>query len=163
MKLAQALLDQGFAITDAAKADFDAYYTISRECYEIYVDEYFGGWNEQVQIEMNSNHFSKKFAQTTFKKLLLHGEAVGFYAFDELEDKIDGISIQMTQKARGKGVGHCYLTHITTIANRDAKPIYLQVFKSNPAQNLYKRHGFVVYGESVSHYLMKYDPQTVFA
>jgi len=158
IQLPQDLIDQGFAIADAVEADFQAYYAISRECYEIYVDEYFGGWDEQVQIDMNSNHFCEKFAQTAFKKLLLHDEVVGFYAFDELGDKIDGISIQMTQKARGKGVGRCYLEYVTAIAERDVKPIFLQVFKSNPAQNLYKRHGFVVYDESASHYLMRYNP-----
>jgi len=63
----------------------------------------------------------------------------------------------MTEKAQGKGIGSFYLEHITSIANSKNIPIFLQVFKSNPAQNLYKRYGFKTYDESLSHYLMKYE------
>jgi len=38
------------------------------------------------------------------------------------------------------------------------KPIFLKVFKSNPAQNLYKQFGFETYSETSTHYLMKFDP-----
>jgi len=161
MTLNQTLTDKGFAITDAEKSDFDVYYAISRLCYEKYVDEYFGGWVEDVQLAMNSSSFDEHIAQTVFKKILLHDKVVGFFAYNDLNDKIDGVSIQMTEEARGNGIGSYYLEHIISIANHGRKPIFLQVFKSNPARNLYERYGFVTYDVSVSHYQMRYDPSSL--
>lgn len=83
---------------------------------------------------------------------------VGFFAYNELEDKIDDISIQIIEKAQNKGVGSFYLRHITSLSKRTNKPIMLKVFKSNPAGNLYKRFGFEKYMETASHYFMRYNP-----
>jgi len=158
MVLLQKLIDEGFTILNVVESDFDAYFAISRACYEKYVDEYFGGWDDDFQIKMNANSFNKEIRQSTFKKILLNDEVVGFFAFDELIDKINGVMIQMIKKAQNKGIGAFYLEHIVSISNSKNKPILLQVFKSNSAQNLYKRYGFKTYDESFSHYLMRYDP-----
>jgi len=96
--------------------------------------------------------------QSTFKKILLNDEIIGFFGFDELSDKIRGTSIQMIEKARNMGIGSFFLNHITSLSKMDNKPVYLKVFKSNPAQNLYKRFGFAVFDETASHYLMRYGP-----
>lgn len=159
MILPRDLLDKGFSLTDARDDDFDAYYRISRACYEPYVDEYFGGWVEDFQLNMNTEHFRKNFSRTCFKKISLCGEVVGFFSFDEQADKIDGISVQMLDAARGMGIGSFYLRHITAIAEAGGKPIFLQVFKTNPARHLYGRFGFEIYGENESHFLMRYAPK----
>ena len=158
MELAQKLINEGFTILNVAQSDFDVYSTIGRTCYEKYVDEYFGGWVDDVQLKMNTDAFNKEMGQSTFKKILLHDELIGFFAFDELEDKINGVMIQMLEKAQGKGVGTCYLEHLTSIAKSKNIPIFLQVFKSNTAKNLYVRYGFTTYDETTSHYLMRYTP-----
>jgi ribosomal protein S18 acetylase RimI-like enzyme len=158
--LKQKLIDEGFSLSNVNESDFDVYFAISRVCYEKYVDEYFGGWDNDFQLEMNTNAFNKHIKQSTFKKIFLFDEIVGFLAFNDLEDKIDGVIIQMTEKARNKGIGSFYLEHITAIAKSENKPIFLQVFKSNPAQGLYERYDFKTYEESSSHYLMRYDPST---
>ena len=158
MVLHQDLINMGFTISDVEISDFDVYFAIGRICYEKYVDEYFGGWVQDVQIKMNADAFNNAVKQTTFKKIVLNGIVVGFFAFDELNDKIDGVSIQMIEIARNMGVGSFYLTHIVSLSERDKKPIFLKVFKSNPAQNLYRRFGFEIYDETFSHYLMRYTP-----
>jgi len=158
MTLKQDLINKGFSITDVDKSDFDIYFLINRACYEKYVDEFFGGWVDDFQIKMNTDAFIKALNQSTFKKILLNNEAVGFFAFDELHDRIDGISIQMLGKAQNMGIGSFYLNHIVSLSEKDKKPISLRVFKSNPAQNLYKKFGFKIYDETHSHYLMRYDP-----
>ena len=160
MVLQQELVDKGFSISNVNKSDFNIYFVIGRACYEKYVDEYFGGWVDDFQIKMNTDAFNNAIMRSTFKKILLFDEIVGFFAFDELNDKIDGVSIQMIEKARNMGIGSYYLKHIHSLSERDKKPIFLKVFKSNPAQNLYRRFGFVVYNDSISHYFMKYTPTT---
>ena len=158
MVLHRELTDQGFSLSNVNKEDFNAFYSISRECYEKYVDEYFGGWIENFQLKMNTDSFEGAMKKSTYKKILLNDEIVGFFSFDELNDKVDGVSIHMTKKARNKGIGTFYLNYITSISDKSKKPILLRVFKSNPAYNLYKRFGFEVYDNTDSHYLMRYDP-----
>lgn len=158
MELTFELKNKGFSFCDVELSDFATYYNISRTCYEKYVDEYFGGWVEETQIKMNTDAFNNEMKETCFKKLLLNGSIVGFLAFDVHDDKIDGIMIQMIEYAQNKGIGSFYLSHIVSLSNQQNKPIFLRVFKTNPAQNLYKRFGFEVYDETHSHYLMRYDP-----
>lgn len=158
MLLPQKLVSKGVSFADAEKSDFDVYFRISRACYEPYVDEFFGGWVDDFQLQMNIEHFEKNFARTCFKKIFLRSEIVGFFAFDEQPEKISGISVQMLEKARNIGIGSFYLRHITELAEKRKKPVFLKVFKTNPAQNLYKRFGFEIYGENESHFLMRFDP-----
>jgi len=65
----------------------------------------------------------------------------------------------MLEYAQNKGIGSFYLSHIVLLSNQQNKPIFLRVFMSNPAQDLYKRFGFIVYDKTISHYLMRYDPK----
>jgi GNAT superfamily N-acetyltransferase len=158
MVLSQDLINKGYSLAKVVESDLSDYLIIKKICYEKYVDEYYGGWKNNVQIEMNAKVFNETAKQSAFIKILLNGETVGFFAFDERNDKIGGITIQMTEKAQNKGIGSFYLEHIISISDKNKKPIFLKVFKSNPAQNLYKRYGFKTYDESSTHYLMRYDP-----
>jgi ribosomal protein S18 acetylase RimI-like enzyme len=67
----------------------------------------------------------------------------------------------MIEIAQNRGMGSFYLRHITSLSNETNKPVFLKVFKSNPAQNLYKGFEFEIYSETVSHYLMKYTPMNI--
>ena len=64
----------------------------------------------------------------------------------------------MIEKAQNKGVGSFCLQHIVSLSEKSHTPIFLRVFMTNPAQNLYKRFGFEVYDQTQSHYLMQYVP-----
>ena len=136
MNLSPELISQGFAIDDVKIADLDDYIIVKRVCYKKYVDEYFGGWVEDDQIKMNTDGFFRFLNNTCFKKLLRDNKTAGFFSYNELEDKIGGITIQMLEAARNKGVGSFYLKHITELSDKTDKPVFLKVFKSNPARNL---------------------------
>ena len=158
MLLPDNIKNQGFSIDNVSTADLNCYLNILRICYERYVDEYFGGWIENIQLKMNTDAFSDMMNETVFKKILLNDEIVGFFAYDEQSDKIDGTSIQMIEIAQNKGVGSFYLAHITSLSRKTNKAIFLKVFRSNPAMDLYRRFGFRVSNETPTHYLMRYDP-----
>ena len=153
MILSPKLQACGFALAEVRDEDYNEYYRVKEACYRGYVNEYFGGWVDEVQREMNFKQFVEARQCTCFQKILLRGETVGFFAYDEHAALIDGITIQMLEQARNHGLGSWYLEQITT----KNKPIELKVFKSNPAQKLYARFGFVVCDETASHYLMRYE------
>jgi len=158
MTIPQNLADKDFSICKVGKSDLSDYLIIQKSCYEKYVDEYFGGWNEGEQLKRCTDAFNEIMKHSDFYKILLNGETAGFFAFDEADDEICGITIQMIEEARNKGVGSFYLNHITSLSQESRKPITLKVFKSNHARNLYARFGFAVYDETFSHYYMKYEP-----
>jgi len=107
---------------------------------------------------MNRRVFEKTQEQTCFYKILLHGETVGFFNFNEGSELIDGLTIQMLPQARNMGMGSFYLQYLTGLANRTQKTVVLKVFQSNPAKDLYERHGFRVCEDLNTHFLMKYEP-----
>lgn len=157
--LPETLSVQGFRLQDVTAADLPRYIEIKKACYEKYVDAYFGGWDDAVQVPMNAEQFHDQLRQTCFKKLLFRCETVGYFAYDICRDSIDGISIQMLESARNRGIGSFYMQHVTALSGRLGKPVYLKVFRSNPAQNLYRRFGFDVYDATPTHYLMKFSPK----
>lgn len=158
MRLTAELISKGFSLQEVSIDDLETYIDVKRVCYIKYVDEYYVGWIENIQIKMNIDAFHNMMKETCFQKLLINNVIVGFFAYNELDDKIEGISIQMLEVSQCKGVGSFYLQYITSLSNKTNKPIFLKVFKSNPAQILYKRFGFLVESETESHYLMRYNP-----
>jgi len=160
MILSKNLTNKRFTIAKATSLDLKDYISVKKHCYEKYVDEYYGGWVDDVQIEMNSNTFHEMMGATCFEKVMLNGKTVGFWGFDELDDAIDKITVQVISDVQGQGLGACYLEQLVVLSVETNKPILLQVFKSNPARYLYEKFGFVVYDETASHYLMKYVPRS---
>jgi len=155
MNIPPTLAALGFSSADVKETDFDDYFRVKKACYSGYVGEYFGGWVDSVQLEMNAAQFRQAMRHTCNQKLLLHGETAGFFAYDEHADSIGGVSIQLPEQARNHGFGSWYLAHITS----RGKPVTLKVFKTNPARHLYARFGFAVYDESPSHFFMRYEPK----
>jgi aminoglycoside 6'-N-acetyltransferase len=149
---------KGFSCQEVDEKDFSGYLRMKRDCFEAYVDEYYGGWAEEDQLRMNRETFEKTCGQTCFQKILWNGELAGFWGYDEREDRIGGLTIQLIEAARNQGLGSFFLREITALSDRTGKPAFLQVFRFNPAQNLYSRFGFRVYETTASHYHMRYDP-----
>lgn len=160
MKLTVAQKKKGFKLMTVHAADLKAYMYVKKVCYKQYVDTYYGGWDEDVQTRLNTEAFYKMMQTSFFMKLLQNAVTVGFLAYDEQKDQIAGMSIQMLETARGQGVCSCYLESVTALSARQQKPAFLKVFKTNPAQRLYKRFGFRIYDETATHYRMRYDPQS---
>ena len=154
----QELANKGLSLSNVDEQDFIDYLVIKKACYEKYVDEYFGSWVDEVQLMMQTKEFNESRKRSCFKKILMNGETVGFFTFEELDETVDGVSVQIIEKAQNMGVGSFYLNQIISLSVRTRKPIVLRVFKSNPAQNLYKRFGFYTFDETFSHYMMRYDP-----
>lgn len=157
MVLTDELIHRGFSLKDVTDEDMGDYISIKRDCYKKYVDQYNGGWIDDIQTVINTDSFKRLLNSAFFQKVLLDGSTVGFFSYEEQLKKIDGISIQVAEPARNKGIGSFYLNYITSLSRQKEKPVFLITYKSNPVQGLLNRFGFKIYDESRTHYLMSFN------
>ena len=133
------------------ETDYDFVYDVKKLCYQKYVVEYFGGWDDKVQRKMFDD-LMKQDAKKTYI-IIVDNKPVGF--FSDGEDTAEGYhpnNLCLLPECRGQGIGSDLLNNV--FSKHKKQDIFLKVFKSNPAQNLYKRLGFEIYDETKSHYLM---------
>lgn len=86
--------------------------------------------------------------------IILDGKQIGVLA-THITDNGDLFinEINLLKDYQGKGIGTKILSDI--LYNNLDRSIILQVFKDNPAINLYKRLGFKIYNETETHYQME--------
>ncbi len=76
------------------------------------------------------------------------GKQIGYLSFSLESRYLYLRDVQLCEPYRGEGVGAWVLQQIASIARKQgARSIRLKVFKSNPAKQLYQRHGYQVVGE----------------
>lgn len=140
-----------FNLRKFTEKDREFVFDVKRICYEKYVDEFYGGWNEEKQQEM-FEEFLKSYSGD-MKIIMVCGERAGFLN-GNINDKgqYEQGNICLLPKFQGKGIGTTILIDI--INSNIGRDILLKVFKSNPAKRLYERLGFEIYDETNSHFLM---------
>ena len=157
MVLSEDLIGKGFSLQDTVENDMEKYIEIKRTCHKKYIDEYNDGWIDDIQVILNTAVFHRMLKYSCFKKILLSNTIIGFFAFNELPDKICEISLYLTRPAQLKGIEAFYLKHITTLSKRVNKPIFLFVYKSDPILEIYKQFGFKIYDQSRAQYIMSFN------
>lgn len=131
--------------------DFDFLYELKKQNFKKYVDNIWG-WNDSDQIKRMridlDEHLSHK------RIIILDGRQIGVLA-THITDNGDLFinEINLLKEYQGKGIGTKLLSDI--LYNNLDRRIILQVFKDNPAINLYKRLGFKIYNETETHYQME--------
>ena len=113
------------------------------------------GWDEAQQEQ----RFRDRFNPSTCKIITVEGQDVGVLCIEEQEDRVSLHIIEILPEFQNHGIGTFVLRTILAEAQRKGKPTVLQVFKINPALRLYQRLGFVITGETETHYLMRAEPE----
>ena len=131
--------------------DFDFLYELKKQNFKKYVDNIWG-WNDSDQIKRMridlDEHLSHK------RIIILDGRQIGVLATHITDNEDFFINeINLLKEYQGKGIGTKILSDI--LNNNLDRRIILQVFKDNPAINLYKRLGFKIYNETETHYQME--------
>lgn len=73
---------------------------------------------------------------------------IGFMALREKDGKVWLADLQILEEFRNKGYGAKVLEYVKDIAkSKNYDSVYLKVFKSSPALNLYLRNGYKHVGE----------------
>lgn len=133
--------------------DFDFLFELKKENFKWYVDKIWG-WNDNEQKQRLKQDLEEHLAHKRI--ILVDNKKVGVYAVHTTEDGdlfINEISI--LKEYQNKGIGRKILEEQLKENRQKGIRTILQVFKDNPAKNLYEKLGFKVYGETETHYQME--------
>lgn len=130
--------------------DYEFVYEIKKQAYKNYVVENWGEWDDEKQHAFFDDYINK---QSKFIDIIVfEGEDIGFLDANINKDEFEINNICIKDKFRGQGLGTAILKDL--LDKYSKIDIKLQYFKSNRVGNLYKRLGFVVCGETKTHYQM---------
>ena len=142
------------SLRTASDGDRSFGYEVKKAAMRPYIEPVWG-WDEVFQVEFHRNDWAKQRPQI----IALDGRDIG--------------TIEIVRSAAGFHLGEFYLfpayqrqgigRHLMNAPLRDADaaklPVRLEVIKINPVQSLYLRCGFVITGETKTHYLMERAPR----
>ena len=143
-----------YALRPATAGDYDFIYQVKAVTLKEYIAQTWG-WNESDQ----QSRFSASFDPAQWQIVQLDGGDVGVLCLEREEDGFLLANIEILPPHQNRGLGTRIIEDILASARRDCLPVRLQVLKANPARRLYERLGFVVTGETDTHYLMRYSPE----
>lgn len=132
--------------------DFDFIFNLKKQNFKKYIEKYFD-WNEEERKEMYYNNLKNYMGE--YNIIVVNNKDIGVFAVDESHEGESYISeISLIEEYQNKGIGTDILNKLL-IKNKDKRlRTKLKVFKNSPAKKLYERLGFLVYGETESHYQM---------
>ncbi len=143
-----------YALRPATAGDYDFVYQVKAVTLKEYIAQTWG-WNEADQ----QSRFSASFNPTQWQIVQLDGRDIGVLCLEREEDGFLLANIEILPPHQNRGIGTRIIEDILVSARRDCLPVRLQVLKANPARRLYERLGFVVTGETGTHYLMRCPPE----
>jgi GNAT superfamily N-acetyltransferase len=137
-------------LRDATENDKSFLWGLKVSSMRKYIESIYG-WDEAVQY----SYFEKGFQPEALQIIQVDGRDVGMYEAQVREDDWLLVRIEVHPDYQGKGIGTIAINGIIEKANEAGRTLCLQVFKINPAQNLYQRLGFTKTGETKTHILME--------
>ncbi len=140
----------GCHLRQASQEDAEFIYQLKKLTLRSYVEAIWG-WNEVYQRE----RFAASFVPQDHKIIVLDRVDIGELAISATDSgfNIDGIFI--LPEYQGRGIGSLIITDLIREASQRGESIKLQVFKTNPAIELYRRLGFELAGQTDTHYLLQ--------
>jgi len=138
----------------ATPADAQFLRQLHHRAYRGVVLQQFGSWDEAAQ----DGWFEKGLTEANFEVVEENGERVGAVASKEASDRLFLVELQVLPECQGRGLGSALLKQQLERARLLQKPLALRVLFANRARALYERHGFVVTGQTETHYLMERPP-----
>jgi ribosomal protein S18 acetylase RimI-like enzyme len=135
----------------ALHGDYDFLFRLHKKAMRESIEDTFGPWDEEWQAA----YFRKHFDPSVLQIIQLDGIDVGVLHVQERTEELYIASLEILPEYQRRGIGTEILRQLTAAAQRQLKPVALQVLKTNiAARSLYQRMGFGVTGENDTHYIM---------
>ncbi|WP_027576155.1 N-acetyltransferase [Bradyrhizobium sp. WSM1743] len=109
------------------------------------------GWDEDYQFAVHQRHFEEK----PFFAIERGRARIGTISVQQIGHHIRFGEFYILPSDQRAGPGTRILAHCLDAADSLSLPVQLEYLKWNPVGSLYKRHGFVVTGETEIHWLME--------
>lgn len=145
-----------YSLRKANLTDLEPMMRLGHEALRPYI-EGTQGWNQTEQEQGFIAHFEIDKIQI----IQFEAQDVGYIKLDKTKETWFLEGIYIAQKLRGRGLGSAVLQAVLQEAKAAQRVIKLQVFRINPALNLYTRLGFQIEKISATHVFMYYDAQAV--
>ena len=145
---------EGLKFRKAQATDSEFVFTVKRAAFREYVEQIWG-WDDTYQRDLHN----RRFASQDIRIIQFHGTDVGFLSTSTNSDTFKVDQIYLLPDYQGKGIGAACMRNIIDDANREQKPVTLQVLKINTrATAFYQRLGFTIVDKNATHFQMKRDP-----
>lgn len=123
------------------------------------------GWNEEqqnaflkMQFMMQHRSYKLQFPEAERNLILLNGNAVGQLTINRTAEEMQLNDIAVLSEYQNLGIGKFLIKQLQTEAAGCAKPLVLQVQKTNEkARRLYENLDFLITGESDFTFQMKWQ------
>jgi GNAT superfamily N-acetyltransferase len=131
----------GYQLRPAQTADYQFLYSLHRATIRDYVAEIWG-WDEDWQ----QSHFQEKFDPAATEIIGFDGRDIGVLKLERRADELFLALIEILPEYQGRGIGTAVIQDVLAEGERLGLPVTLQVFRNNPARQLYERLGFTAVG-----------------
>jgi ribosomal protein S18 acetylase RimI-like enzyme len=147
MAMDESRADAPWTLRPATDADRAFCWQLHVRTMRAYVEATWG-WDEADQRA----RFDAAFDPAALRIVELDGVTAGALKVDMNGVPVRLLSIAIAPSQQRRGLGAALIGHV--IREADGAPVWLQVLKVNPARSLYERLGFVVSGETPTHWQM---------
>ena len=137
-----------YTLRPARDDDFEFLFRLRAAALGPYVAKIWG-WNENEQRQRFASNFD-----SAGYRIVRQDEDIGAIKVDQRANEIYLSNIELLPQYQRKGIGTALIGEVLAEADRNSLPVALQVFKINPARHLYARLGFLIKGETATHYQM---------
>lgn len=124
------------------------------------------GWDEDrirefldMQYEAQQKFHDNDHQSPSDEIVLCDGERAGRLLVDPREHEIRCVDIALLPSFRNRGIGSLLVSQLQARADREQKPLRLQVIRFNRAINLFERMGFERTSETGTHFQMEWVPR----
>jgi GNAT superfamily N-acetyltransferase len=142
------------SLRPAHDGDRNFAYDVKKAAMRIYIEPIWG-WDEDFQLNFHRSDWEIRRPEI----IMLANHGIGTMEIVRSENGFHLGEFYLYPEYQRQGIGLHLLQRLLQEADRAKLPIQLEVIKINPVQSLYLRCGFVIAGETKTHYLMQRLPK----
>ncbi len=137
---------------EAREEDLEFLFLLLKAALGPYVEQTYGPWRDEEQRP----RFFAATDPAAHEIVELDGRPVGCLAVRRLPEEVKLQRVFLLPAYQNRGIGTQLVRGVLDEARSAGLPVRLRVFRVNPARHLYERLGFVVAGETDTHFLMEH-------
>ncbi len=144
-----------FTLRAVTARDYTWLWHLKRLTMRPYVEQTWGSWDDLAQERFFRQHFSAE----TIQIIVADGRDAGLLNIEREPQELFLANIQIHPDFQGRGLGSAVVESVLASASALHLSVRLQVLKVNPrARDLYLRLGFTLYGDTLTHFLLRHSP-----